>query len=170
MKEKYIFFTLLVIALFMLIGSGIGRGAKGEIRAEELAIEKKLKQVAQRKPILPKKINMDKIQNLVAFSYYEGMLKRSPFFKVRPKVARQAKGEIEPLTVEERTPRFIYKGKIVAAARLVVIIKQTRSGETFMVSKGENLNGYKVLDITDAEVILSKKGEEHIILSTVERP
>jgi len=170
MKEKYIFFTLLIVALVMLIGSGIGKGAKAEIGAQEKALEKRLKQVGQRQLTLPEKIDLDKLQNLIAFSYYEGMWKRSPFLKVQPKRAQAAKAESVLLPVEEKTPVFVYKGKIVTGKRLVVIIEQTRLGETFMVSTGENIDGYKVLDITDTEVILSKKGTEDIILKTIERP
>ncbi|MBL7085130.1 MAG: hypothetical protein ISS43_03355 [Candidatus Omnitrophica bacterium] len=113
---------------------------------------------------------MDEVQDLVAFSSYEGMLKRSPFFKVQPKRARATKTRPEVLPVEEMAPVFVYKGKIAAGNRLVVIIEQTRSGETFMVAEGEGLDGHKVLDITDTEVILSKKGEENIVLKTIERP
>ena len=36
-----------------------------------------------------------------------------------------------------------------------------------MVSRGESIDSYKVLDITDAEVILSKKGEENIVLNAI---
>lgn len=170
MKEKYIFFTLLVIALVILIGTAIGRRAKNEISPEELAIEKKLKHVAQRKLTLPTKIDIDEVQNLVAFSYYEGLLKRSPFFRVRPKRAKASETKIEVSSLEEMTPVFVYKGRITAGNCLVVIIEQPRSGEVVMVSRGENIDGYKVLDITDTEVILSKKGEENIILNTIESP
>ena len=38
------------------------------------------------------------------------------------------------------------------------------------LGKPEDVDGYKLLDITDTEVILSKKGKENIILSTIERP
>ena len=170
MKEKYIFFTLLIIAAVMLIGSSIGRKAKAEISAEERALQKKLKRAAQRQLAGPEKIDIDKVQNLVAFSYYEGMLKRSPFIKVQPKRAQAAKTKMPLGPVEERTPVFVYKGRISARNRLVVIIEQTRSGETFMVSTGEDIDGYKVLDITNTEVILSKKGAENVILKTTERP
>jgi len=167
-KEKYIFFTLLVIALGLLIGSRMNKGERLKIGAKEQALEKRLKRAAQRKPFLPQEIDIEKVQDLVAFSHYEGMLKRSPFFKVQPRQAKASTAGTVVLPVEESTPVFLYKGKIAAGNRLLVIIEQTRSGETFMVAKGEQLNGYKVLDITDTEVILSKKGEENISLKTIE--
>jgi len=170
MKEKIIFFSLLTIALVMLITTGAGKQAKGEIGAKEKALERKLKRAAQKKLALPTRIDIDEIQDLVAFSHYEGMLKRSPFFKVQPRRAKAASGETIAVPVEEMTPTFLYKGKISAGNRLVVIIEQTRSGETLMVSRGESVDGYKVLDITDIEVILSKKGEENIVLNTIVGP
>lgn len=170
MKEKYIFFTLLIIVSGLLIGNAVNKKAKAEISPEELAIEKSLRRAAQRQLIMPKKIDIDKVQNLVGFSYYEGMLKRSLFFKVQPKVEQATQTKAPVIPVEEKTPIFVYKGKIASGNRLVVIIGQTRSGEVFMVSKGENIDGYKVLDITDTEVILSKKDEENIVLKTIERP
>ena len=171
MKEKYIFFILLIIAIVILLGSSVGKGAKGELSAREQAIEQKLQRAAQRQLIRPGKISIEKIENLVVFSYYEPLLERSPFFRVKP--GRTTEGKLIPEVVpavEEMTPLFLYKGKIVAEDRLVIIIEQTRSGETFMVSQGESIDGYKVLDITDTEVILSKIGEEDIVLKTTERP
>lgn len=170
MKEKYIFLTLLVIALAMLVGSRVGRSAKSEISAEEKALERKLEQFAQRRLAAPQKIEIDKLQNLLSFTYYEGMLKRSPFFKVQPKVGLPAQAEGPSVPVEDQTPVFVYKGKIASGGRLTVIIAQTRSGEVFMVSRGDSVDGYKVLDITNTEVILSKKGAENIVLKTLEKP
>ena len=72
--------------------------------------------------------------------------------------------------VEEQTPLFLYKGKIASGSRSVVLIEQTRSGETLMVSQGEQVDGYKVLDISDTKVILSKKGAEDIVLETEKTP
>ena len=154
----------------MLIGASLGKKTKGEISAQERTLEKRLKQAAQKELTLPKKVDIDGVQDLVAFSHYEGMLKRSLFLKAQPKRAKASSAEVAVALVEEKTPTFIYKGKIAAGKRLVVIIEQTRSGETLMVAKGEGVDGYKVLDITDTEVILSKKGEENIVLKTIERP
>jgi len=169
-REKYIFFTLLIIAVVLLIGASLGKEGKSEISPKERALGKKLKQAAKKEIVLPERIDIDKVQDLVAFSIYEGMLKRSPFFKVVPKQAKPTQAKPEVVPVENSTPRFLYKGKISVGGRLVVIIEQTRSGETFMVSKGESLDGYKVLDIMDTEVILSKKGEENVVIKTIESP
>ena len=168
MKEKYIFFTLLVIALGLLIGGRMNKGERLKISAKEQALEKRLKQAAQRKLLLPQEIDINKVQDLVAFSHYEGMLKRSPFFKVQRKQAKASNLKAAVLSVEDSTPVFLYKGKILSGKGMVVIIEQTRTGETLMVAKGENIDGYKVLDITDTGVILSKKGEENIVLKTIE--
>lgn len=170
MKEKYIFFTLLAVALVMLIGAKIGKRTEPSY-AKQLAIEKKLKQATRASFTKPEKLDIDKIQDLVAFSEYEPMLKRSPFFKVqiaKPKTKDKPKNVIVP--VEEKTPTFVYKGRIGTGNRTVVIIGQTRSGEVFMVSEGENVDGYKVLKITDADVTLSKENEDNIVLKTVEMP
>lgn len=170
MKEKYIFFILLIVALGLLMSTKIGRVTKGTVSSEELAIESKLKRAAKRQLTAPEKIDIERIQNLVGFTSYEALVKRSPFFKAQPKQTKVAERKVEVLPVEEKTPKFLYKGKIVAGNRLVVIIEQPRSGEVFMVSKGESLDGYKVLDIADTEVILSKTGEENIVLKTIESP
>ena len=170
MKERYIFFTLLTITLILLIGSAVNKKGKAEIGVEEKVLETKLKRYGRKELVLAEKTDIDKVQDLVAFSYYEGMLKRSLFVKVQPKRAKAASAEAAVMPVEDKTPTFVYKGKIAAGNRLVVIIEQTRSGETLMVSKGEGVDGYKVLDITNTEVILSKKGEENIVLKTIETP
>ncbi len=171
MKEKFIFFTLLVAALSLLLSSAAGKRSEGQIGAKEQALKESLAQAAQRKFLLPQKLDMDRVQNIAPFSYYEGVLKRSPFFRVRrPEPGRKASTITPFAPVEEAAPKFIYKGRISSGKRLVVIIGQTRSGEVVMVSRGDNVGGYKVLDITDTEVILSKEGEENVVLSTIERP
>ncbi len=169
MKEKYIFFTLLIIVFVMLISAGLGPKAESS-SAKQLEIEKKIQAAAKVKLDIPPELNIERVQALVAFSKYEAMLKRSPFFKVQPKESKQPekpKAAIVPL--EDKTPVFIYKGAIGAGSRVVVIIKQTRSGEVFMVSKGEKLDGYEVKEITAANVVLVKEGAEDIVLETTEK-
>ncbi|MBN2097432.1 MAG: hypothetical protein JW714_03010 [Candidatus Omnitrophica bacterium] len=169
MREKYIFFTLLFIAAIMLVGARLGRKTEGKVTTQEQQLKNKLKTTGAREPALAQKIDLDKIRNLLPFSYYEPLLKRSLFVQVKDRPVQTATGALV-LPVEEKTPTFVYKGKIAAGSRLLVIIEQTRSGEVFMVAKGENLDGYKVLDITDTEVILSKKDAENIVLKTIEKP
>ena len=172
MKEKYIFFILLAIAAIMVDSGAISKQSKGEISMGEQALEEKLELAAQKKVVLPEKVELNQVKNLEPSSYYEGLLRRSPFFRFAPKQAatkRPKPKRTEPMG-EEITPVFAYKGRISAGSRVVVIIEEVNSGETFMVAKNESVGGYKVLDITDTEVILSKKGEENIVLKTVERP
>lgn len=170
MREKYIFFTLCTIALVLLIGASVGKKTENEIGPKERALDKKTKRLSAKKIALPEKIDIEKVQDLIAFSSYEGMLKRSPFSKVKLKQPKPTQAKRAVLPVEESTPEFLYKGKIVAGNRLVVIIEETRTGRVSMVSKGDTVDGYKVLDILDTEVILSKKGEENIVLQTIEGP
>jgi hypothetical protein len=167
MREKYIFFILTAVIFGLLIGAVTGKKEEGEITAEELAVRRKLDLASQEKLILPERIDITAIQDLASFSAYEGMLKRSPFARFESKIGKAARVEKElPSAVEDQTPQFIYKGRIASGNKLVVIIEQTRSGEVVMVSQGQGVDGYKVLDISDTEVILSKKGEENIVLKT----
>lgn len=170
MREKYIFFTLLTIALVLLVGASLGKKTKNEIGPKEHALDKKIKRALDKKIALPEKIDIEKVQDLVAFSSYEAMLRRSPFYRVVPKQARPTESKSEAIAVEESTPEFLYKGKISAGTRLVIIVEETRTGKVSMVSKGDTVDGYKVLDILDTKVILSKKGEENIVLQTIEGP
>ena len=171
MKEKYIFFILLLLTVAMLVSTRVGKKSSGKISAEEQAFERSLKRAGQRQSIAAQKIDMQLVQDVIAFSDYERMLKKSLFFQLQPERPKEEAGqEAELMPVDEQTPLFVYRGKIAAGNRVVVIIEQTRSGEVAMVSKGESIAGYKVLDITDTEVILSKKDEKTIILKTIEGP
>ena len=49
MKEKYIFFILFIIALILFIGGALNQKAKDEVSLKELAIERKIKHLQQKK-------------------------------------------------------------------------------------------------------------------------
>ena len=167
MKEKYLFFVLLTASLVILAAAGLG---KDKLQLEKMPIEKKIEQAMQNLPALPEEIEINKIQGLIAFSHYEGLLGKDIFAQAQPEPGQEpvVKKTVSPL--EEQTPLFVYKGQIGLGARLMVIIEQTRSGETFMVARGESVDGYKVLEITANEVVLSKEGKERLILNRQEEP
>ncbi|MFH1244878.1 MAG: hypothetical protein V1662_00145 [Candidatus Omnitrophota bacterium] len=173
MKEKYIFYTLLFFTLAFFAANAAGRKNKDRVAWEESAVERKLKQAAPQVFSLAKKVNIDQVQDVTSFASYETMLARSPFFKfqlkVSPSYPQEGKKETLPVPLlEDKTPQFIYKGRIAAAGRLAVLIEQARDGEVFMAAQGEEIEGYKILDITDSEVILSNQKGEKLVLPTVE--
>lgn len=88
--------------------------------------------------------------------------KRNPFFRYREAV----KNASSPDSTKEASsvPQFTYKGNIHMTDKLVGIIEDNWQGKTCFVEAGDACSGYKVFNIEEKKAILSKDGQEIILL------
>ncbi len=84
---------------------------------------------------------------------------RDPFFypsvRVEVDLTVEQKGTTQETSV---TSPFVYKGMVKWGEELVAILYVKKDKKTKFVKLGEFVDGYKVLDITEDTVVLSKKG------------
>ena len=52
-------------------------------------------------------------------------------------------------------PRFIYKGRVQLGTRERAVVEETTAGKTYFLEVGQEVAGFKVLDIAENQVVLS---------------
>lgn len=106
----------------------------------------------------------------------DAVLQADPFLPDRgkqPVVSGAQPGNTEsgPATVE--TPTFAYKGRIALGQRQRAILEQLQTHKTHFLEVGQEVAGFKLLDIQDDRVILSDPQtheEISILLSSKRKP
>jgi hypothetical protein len=113
------------------------------------------------------KIKLDINELRKPISFPSSLAKRSPFFRVRVPALKVAPGEpmrkeeiLIPTTEVKKIEPFSYKGKGKIKGRAVVFIEDNWTRKVYFVGKGDILGDYKVLDITEEEVVLFKEDRE----------
>ncbi len=95
-------------------------------------------------------------------------MERSIFFKPVSEVKDEGNRDIIPLKEEEPAkPMFVYKGRMMLGARVIVIIEDQNTGKSFSVKEGDMAGDCAVLSIGEKEIRLKKKDGEEIAISTV---
>ena len=68
---------------------------------------------------------------------------------------------------EPAKPMFVYKGRMMLGARVIVIIEDQNTGKSFSVKEGDMAGDYTVLSIGEKEIRLKKKDGEEITIATL---
>jgi hypothetical protein len=98
---------------------------------------------------------------------------RNPFFKFQPVVketaatAQQA-AAMPAAVVVDPGPQFTYKGNMVMNNKLIGIIEDNWQKDVCFVQAGDTCSGYKVSSVEDKKAVLSKDGQEIILMKGAE--
>ena len=87
----------------------------------------------------------------------QGIVKANPFSPERHR-ANQPPEEATPDAKTEPAvvpPKFVYKGHLVMGAKQRAIVEDVNTKKTHFLQVGQEVAGFKVLDITEQQVILS---------------
>ena len=92
------------------------------------------------------------------------VLAANPFSEARRPVAAPATNiETAPQTL---APQFLYKGRINLGQRQRAIMEETVSHKTYFLEVGQEVAGFKVLDIAENRVVLSDtKSQKELVVS-----
>lgn len=121
--------------------------------------------------IPPSGPGLDSILREIPESEYAALLERNIFFRYVSQAKKEGEAtQKETGRREEKEVAFLFKGKMVVNNRVVVILEESASKKTHLVGKGDVIGGYRVIDVKDDEVVISKEPEEfHIKLFGPER-
>ena len=167
-KEKLIFFILApILAAVILIGFNLQEKKKesaGDFLKDIEAVTEKAK--AKNKPAKDN-WDIDDLKKQGTAEDYTALAERNIFFRPASEVKTENKEDIVPLK-EEAPPKpvFVYKGRMMLGAKIIVIIQDQNTGKSFSVKEGDLAGDYTVMSIDDKEVRLKKKDEEEIAIST----
>ncbi len=99
----------------------------------------------------------------------DSILRANPFSQKRrlapPSASSGASGDTEKVT-EPPKPAFVYKGRVVLGTRQRAIVEETSMHKTYFLEVGQEVAGFKVLDIFENRVVLSDSHtNEQIVVS-----
>ena len=169
-KEKIIFWPLLAVFIGIVAFGFFSQGSKdtsGEDLLQELELTAKKAKSKNKNDVSVMK-DIDKLKIADTLDSYTLLLKRSPFFKVRPKVQTKV---TEPILVKKIAKQVVlkYKGRVIMGSNVMVIIEDQGTGKSTFVKEGDKVGDFEVLSIDEARVVLKKKGGEEIILSATKK-
>ena len=109
-------------------------------------------------PVTP--LALEVLQQTEDFGAYTPLIEQDPFVRVQtPNSAASPAAAPSPA---EATLRF--RGRVVLGGRQMAVIESTDAHETFFVGVGQEIQGLKVVDITEERVIVSKTPDQQITL------
>ncbi|MBU3911243.1 MAG: hypothetical protein KKD90_01515 [Candidatus Omnitrophica bacterium] len=168
-KEKIIFWSLVAglaaIVIFGFTSQGNKKVALEELMQDiELATKKSKARIKEERD----KWDFAKMKAVDEIGGYELLLKRSPFFRVRPEEKIK---KAEPIPIKEPPKKAVlkYKGKVTMGAKVMVIIEDQGTGKSSFVQEGDMVGDFLVSSIDENYVVLKKKGGEELILSVAKK-
>jgi hypothetical protein len=146
-----------VVLAFVLAGAAIAvwRWRVHVFGLERLEIDEETWEQVKEKYPLPQS---PETVPLLSEELMERVVSSYPFSPAR----RLTNAPIEPLPGETSgssekaaTPQFVFKGRIDMGQRKRAILEDTAEGKTYFLEVGQEVAGFKVLDMTENQVILS---------------
>ena len=168
-KEKLIFFILApVLAAVILIGFNLQEKKKESAGDFLKDIESVTEKARAKKKAAKDNWDVDGLKKQDTAEDYTSLAERSIFFRPVSEVTTENKEDIIPLKEEEPPkPVFVYKGRMMFGAKVIVIIQDQNTGKSFSVKEGDLAGDYTVMSVDDKEIRLKKKDGEEIAISTV---
>ena len=160
--RKVIFWIFLFALGLAVVGRLSMRGNRLK-RENPIQPNKKLEEIRANEEKI--KLDLSELHRTIPFPPF--LLKRSLFFRVRVPIPQVAPGGPEkkeeiliPTSEVKKVEPFSYKGKGKIKGRAVVFIEDNYTGKVYFVGKGDMVGDYKILDITEEEVVLCKESQE----------
>ncbi|MBI2104252.1 MAG: hypothetical protein HYT90_01550 [Candidatus Omnitrophica bacterium] len=102
-------------------------------------------------------------------AWLDAVLNANPFSPQRRPVgaeeAEPAAGSAGGAAGAPITPQFLYKGHVNLGKRQRAVVEETTTGKTYFLEVGQEVAGFKVLDMSPAQVVLSDiKTAQQIII------
>ena len=85
----------------------------------------------------------------------EGIVKANPFSPQRRFTPPTVVPDDPSVVLAPAAPQFIFKGQIRVGTRVRAIVEDTTIPKTYFLEVGQEVAGFKVLDISSTQVILS---------------
>ncbi|MDP2911033.1 MAG: hypothetical protein Q8N76_01700 [Candidatus Omnitrophota bacterium] len=167
-KEKVIFFILApVLAVVIVIGFNLQEKKKESAGDFLKDIESVTEKARAKKKAAKDSWDMDGLKKQDTVEDYVALAERNIFFRPVSETTTENREDIVPLKeAEPPKPVFVYKGRMMLGAKVIVIMQDQNTGKSFSVKEGDLAGDYTVMSIDDKEVRLKKKDEEEIIIST----
>lgn len=99
-------------------------------------------------------------------AFLRSVVRANPFSPTRRQAAQDAGGDSGEASgpLAPPPPQFIFKGRIVMGTKQRAVLEDATSKKTFFLQAGQEVAGFKVLDITENQVVLSNPNSQEPLL------
>ena len=115
-------------------------------------------------PVTP--LALEDLQRTEEFTAYAPLLEHDPFARIQTAPAGPG-GEPAPAETPAES-QLHFRGRVIMGSRQVAIIEVDALHETLFVGVGQEVEGCKVIDITEDRVVLSKPPDQQVTLGLVD--
>ena len=105
-------------------------------------------------PVAP--LDVEALAATEEFAAYTPLVEQDPFVRIKTVAS-----DSQPAQRPETAPSALsFRGRVVLGGRQVAIIEVVASKETLFVGVGQEVEGFKVIDIDEERVVLSKSSDQ----------
>lgn len=99
-------------------------------------------------------------------AFLKGFIRANPFSPQRRKVPETpgAGGDAVPAASAPPPPQFIFKGRVLMGTKQRAVLEDAAAKKTYFLQVGQEVAGFKVLDIAETQVVLSTPNSEEPLL------
>jgi hypothetical protein len=90
----------------------------------------------------------------------EAMLRANPFSPDRRSAFTPDEPAVEEAAPVALPPKFVYKGRVVMGSKQRAVVEEQTSKKTHFLQVGQEVAGFKVLDIAENRVLLSDQSTQ----------
>jgi len=103
----------------------------------------------------------------LAPDFLKTVVRANPFSPQRRQTPQEARALEEPVPIAEpAAPQFLYKGRVMMGAKQRAVLEDLSRKKTHFLQVGQEVAGFKVLDITETQVVLSTpNSQEPLVIS-----
>lgn len=164
LREKLVTAALLLVLVATLVVTRQQQAKDAHRNVGALPRPPEERELERSFPVPP--LSLEALQRTEDFTAYTPLLEHDPFVRIQTAPSEQGAA---PAPLE--TPvasQLAFRGRVVLGTRQVAVIEVESSHETFFVGIGQDVEGFKVIDIAEERVVLSKSPEEQVTLRLAE--
>ena len=159
LREKLLSAALLVVLIATLV---VTRRQQVEDAHRDLGVAPRppAEQELQRAfPVEP--LALESLQRTADMTAYAPLIEQDPFVRVKTATAGVSAPEEPPAPA---AAELVFRGRVVLKGRQVAVVENATSHETLFVGVGQEIDGWKVIDIDEERVVLSKPPDQQLTL------
>ena len=160
LREKLVTAALLLVLVATLVATRQQQAQDAHRNVGALPRTPEERELERIFPVTP--LSLEALQRTEDFTTYTPLLEHDPF--VRIQTAPSAQGAAPAPAETPVESQLLFRGRAVLGKRQVAVIEVESSHETLFVGIGQDVEGFKVIDIAEDRVVLSKSPDQQVTL------
>lgn len=164
LREKLLTAALLLVLVATLVVTRQQQATDAHRSVGALPRAPEERELERSFPVPP--LSVEALQRTEDFTAYTPLLEHDPF--VRIQTAPSAGASAQEPAEQPVESQLLFRGRVILGQRQVAVIEVESSHETLFVGLGQDVEGFKVIDIAEERVVLSKSPGQQVTLHVAE--